>query len=445
MKVPCHLLGVSFALVFLVSSAPRVFGQDADLTRAVPHYARRGPIDISKIPVLPAGASISGLALSANAEGRISSLPTFGAASNGFGVQSPLLFGGGFVAQGGPSVGTVFPYIMMGRNPLAGGTTVIPVRITEVSLQLLNANGSVRLNVPYAPFEVLVNNSPNFEEAHYTSSGSDTQFGDAVQRAEFFNMMAEDWHTLLSEPQIVNRVTFTLPRFVNAQFSDGSTHSVRSYFVGTAADGNPFVLMLDQLFIALFSNQVNNDINANNFTTDAMNFSLFPNTFLFSVNENDPTTPGPCCTLGFHAYALDSSQPIPQPSWLATFASYISPGIFKNPSVLDVTAVSHEISEALNDPFGSNPVPVWQFPIPGLPPTAQVCQGNLETGDPVEVLPTSSVPINIRERHQTFVYHPQTEALLQWFQMGSTSNAIGGAFSYPDTSALTQSARPCPQ
>jgi len=47
-------------------------------------------------------------------------------------------------------------------------------------------------------------------------------------------------------------------------------------------------------------------------------------------------------------------------------------------------------------------------------------------------------------RNQTFLYHPQTEALLQWFEMGTTSNAIDGAFSYPNTAALTHSAVPCP-
>jgi hypothetical protein len=40
---------------------------------------------------------------------------------------------------------------------------------------------------------------------------------------------------------------------------------------------------------------------------------------------------------------------------------------------------------------------------------------------------------------------PQTEALLQWFEMGATSDAIGGAFSFPDTAALPRSALPCPQ
>ena len=73
-----------------------------------------------------------------------------------------------------------------------------------------------------------------------------------------------------------------------------------------------------------------------------------------------------------------------------------------------------------------------------------VCQGNLETGDPVEVLPNATVGIFLKDKNQTFLYHPQTEALLQWFEMGKTSDAIAGAFSYPNTTALTQSAVPCP-
>jgi hypothetical protein len=39
-------------------------------------------------------------------------------------------------------------------------------------------------------------------------------------------------------------------------------------------------------------------------------------------------------------------------------------------------------------------------------------------------------------------YHPQTEALLQWFEQKSTSTAINNAFSYPNTKTLTRGATP---
>jgi hypothetical protein len=44
-----------------------------------------------------------------------------------------------------------------------------------------------------------------------------------------------------------------------------------------------------------------------------------------------------------------------------------------------------------------------------------------------------------------FDYHPQTEALLQWFEMGVESDALDGIFSFPNFDALPHSALPCPQ
>jgi hypothetical protein len=354
------------------------------------------------------------------------------------GLNTVATFDGAFAAQAGPSNGRLFRFTMMGNHPLAGGSTSIPASISAVSLTLLNADGSVRSTVPFAPFEGLTLDSPNFEPSNYRS-GRGIQFADAVQRAQFFNRMSEDWHTTLS-PQVLNRVTFTIPRFVSVRFPDGSIRSVRAYFTGTAGDGSTFVLMLNLLFNFLFSNEVVNEINLGNFTPDALNMTLFPNTYLFSLNLANPNVPGNCCVLGFHTYFYEPGT-TPQPRWVTEYASWISPGLF-GAGFQDVTALSHETSEAFNDPFVDNATPVWQFP--NQPATSHVCQGNLETGDPAEVLPVATVPITIKERHEIFTYHPQTEALLQWFEMGTASNARDGAFSFPDEGALPHSALPCP-
>lgn len=274
--------------------------------------------------------------------------------------------------------------------------------------------------------------SPNFTGSNYSTGN--TQFGDAVQRAEFFNAMAPNWHTLLS-PNIVNRVTLQVPPSVEIQFADGTLLTVPGYITRTAPDGNRVVFMLDLLFNALDFNQAVNDINGGSFTTNAMNYHMYPNTFLFSVVDEKGDLG--CCTIGFHEYIFDPTV-TPTPRWIYSFASWISPGIFGG-GAQDVTALSHETSEALNDPFVNNIVPTWQFPgIPGA------CQANLETGDPVEVLPISTVLLPVKQKGQTFTYHPQTEALLQWFEIGNPSTAIGGAFSYPNTSALTSTATACP-
>jgi hypothetical protein len=352
------------------------------------------------------------------------------------GLLTVPTFAGAFAAQGGPSAGRVFPYIMMGNDPQLGGKTEIPANITAVSLNLLNVPTGFSATVPFT-FADLLTDSPNFAKTNYTS-GSQIQFGDAIQRAEFFNNMGENWHTVL-DPSIVNRVTIDIPRHVQVQLPNGNIVTVQSYFVGHASDGTEFIELLDLVFQQLYFNQAVNDIIANNYSTSAFNMQAWPNTYLFSI-DNTGKFAG-CCVLGFHTYILDATL-IPEPRWIFAFSSWISPGLF-GAGFQDVTALSHETSEAFNDPFINTAVPRWQFP--GQPATSKVCQGNLETGDPVEVLPNSTVSIFVKERNEMFTYHPQTEALLQWFEMGATSDAISGAFSYPNTAALPSSAVPCPQ
>lgn len=355
------------------------------------------------------------------------------------GLDTVATFDGAFAAQAGPSQGRVFRFTMMGNHPLAGDTTVIPAQIDEISLVLLNADGSVFKTVPFAPFEQPTLESPNFEPLDYRS-GRNIQYADAIHRAQFFNRMEKDWHTVLV-PHVVNRVTITVPRFVNVRLSNGNIIQARSYFTGTAADGSTFVLMLNLLFNFFFDNEVVNEINTGNFTTKSLNMTLFPNTFLFSLNINNPNTPGGCCVLGFHTYFFEPGA-VPEPRWVTQYASWISPGLF-GAGFQDVTALSHETSEAFADPFIDNATPNWQFP--GVPANAKICQNNLEEGDPIEVLPNAVFPITVNEPHFTFTYHPQIIPLLQWFEMGPKSNAIDGAFSFPDETTLPHSALPCPQ
>jgi hypothetical protein len=421
-----------------------------------PGYVKMPPASVADIPaqglsaapllVFPTGADTSkgSFSVDANAAGSgagSAAVVTTGPSSIGgviSGLDTVPTFAGAFAGQAGPSLGVVFPFIMVGNDPRVGGTTRIPTKMTAVSLRLLNADGSLLATMPFAPFEDLTEDSPNFATSDYIS-GRHLQFADAVQRAEFFKGMDEDWHTVLGTPDIVDRATFTIPAFVNVRFPDGSIKPVQAYRFGHAPNGDPFVELLDLLFNALNNNQVVTDIIAGNFTTDAININMYPNTFLFSIDTQGNFAS--CCVLGFHTYYFQSGV-TPQPRWLFNFVSWISPGLFRG-GFQDVTALSHEISETFNDPFVNTRTPVWQFP--GVPANSKMCQGNLETGDPVEVLPNATVTIHLRERREVFDYHPQTEALLQWFEMGVESDALDGIFSFPNFDALPHSALPCPQ
>ncbi|HKV27002.1 MAG TPA: hypothetical protein VJN90_01850 [Candidatus Acidoferrales bacterium] len=449
-----------FAAAMFMACAGQSYGQArATITPTAPGYTKMPPVSLNSIrtlspsPVLvyPAGAATSkghiafdenGASVSTNFVHHAASTNNAANANsavigNGtlFGLDTVPTFEGAFAATGGPDMGNVFPYVMMGNDPLLGGRTEIPAKITTVSLTLLNDDGTVRATISYNPFEDITLDSPVFQNALYSDGRS--QFTDAIQRAEFFNTMKPNWHTQLN-PTVVNRVEVTVPRHILVQFPDGTIRSVQNYFFGTAPNGDHFVELLDLFFNSIFFNAAVNDINAGNYTTDAFNMQFYPNTFLFSIDSSG--NPAGCCVLGFHNYIYEPGV-APEPRWIFSFSSWISPGLL-GAGFQDVTALSHEVSEAFNDPFGDTVVPTWQFP--NVPANVQACQGNLETGDPVEVLPDATVAIPLKENHKIFTFHPQTEALLQWFTQGPASNAIDGAFSYPDETALPHSALPCP-
>jgi hypothetical protein len=67
------------------------------------------------------------------------------------------------------------------------------------------------------------------------------------------------------------------------------------------------------------------------------------------------------------------------------------------------------------------------------------CQDDLEVGDVIEGLPRQTFPVTMPNG---VTYHPQNEALLQWFEFQSPSSAIFGAYSYPDTTTLTSLSPP---
>jgi hypothetical protein len=459
MRVPPRLLLLCVSCCFPTLSLAQAV-RIAVAPAARPGFAERQPVRVSTVT---AGYSVNDITINA-ATGKVVSgalgnahitanrnAATEPGSNNNFdlgemknnqptidGLNTIATFDSAFVAEAGGSQNGNFRFTMIGNDPRVGGSTVYPAAIDEVSLQLLAADGSVFKNVPFAPFESKVLNSPNFVPLDYRS-GHNVEYADAIQRAEFYNVMKNNWHTVLF-PQVVNRVTISVPYYVNIELDNGDIVQARSYFAGTAADGSTYVLMLSPLFNFLWDNEVVNEINLGNFTTNAVSMTLFPNTFLFDLNAQNPNTPGSCCALGFHTYFLEGGV-FPQPRWITEFASWISPGIFGD-GFQDVTALSHETSEAFDNPFLDNPTPNWQFP--GQPANSTFCQADLENGDPIEGLANATSAIQVKHGATSAIYHPQNIALYQWFEMGATSSALDGAFSFPNETVLPTSAIPCP-
>jgi hypothetical protein len=182
---------------------------------------------------------------------------------------------------------------------------------------------------------------------------------------------------------------------------------------------------------------------------DATTLPIFltDNVLLYQVTYDN------CCILGYHG----SGSGMPnshgtgsvngqgnQPVQTYSYAAYTTPGTYSGfetdytgrrtaPSptrgLSDIHALSHEISEWLDDPFTNNAVQPW------LTPTAPQygCTGILEVGDPV-VGVWFGLNGNLFDGAKAYnQWHPEDEVFAQWFGRGGVEAA--GYHSY--TNRLT--------
>ena len=307
--------------------------------------------------------------------------------------------------------GEAYPFTTVGKNPKRGEITSVGTQLIPISMffeGFADQDGKP-ITLDVAPVLARFQNSPNFRR--FTYGTGLTQFADAVQRAQFFHVMDPDWHTLLDRPRILTPLTIDVPRGSASLFRVRSTGAI-------------FAVVDTGFFVS----QLNSIIQLENLDAESLPIAL-TNNVLLAPSANVQR----CCVVGFHtAFEMGERRNAPL---VQTFVwgSWIDAGILGT-DFADVTAVSHEISEWMNDPFGTNLVPVWQFPN-----GTAGCQNNLETGDPLETSVHASFPVTI----DGFVYHPQNQAMLQWFTRETPSSAIDGAYSYPNESLLTAPSQPC--
>jgi hypothetical protein len=343
-----------------------------------------------------------------NADPRIVSLPNF---------TSSFTYGG-----------TTYPYTMVGQNPKARQTTVVPTTYVPMSLyfdEFVDQNGN-NITIDATAITKEIKNSPLFENSNYATGN--TQFEDAVMRAEFYPLFNKDgdndgddnYHVLLGTPQTLTPVTIEVPVGSSQVFID--------------SNGTIFAL-IDVNFI---NSQLNTLTQTEGISVQSIPIFLTRNAVYGDFSDGEPLD---CCIGGYHgAFEVNST---PTKIFVQTFAfstsldADVSDFIFGDPAVFsDVNALSHELGETLNDPFTNNTTPNYQ--LPGAP--AGACQNILEVGDVVENLSPDYTDVTV----DGFTYHPQTLGLLQWFEGISPSNAIHGDYSFPDPTRLTAPFTPCP-
>jgi hypothetical protein len=362
-------------------------------------------------------------------------------------IDSIPNFSGKYHADGFDPSGTPnkqWVYNMVGAPPEHGGTTTIRVPIIPVSLDLLAADGSVLVHVDANHDVPPTLNSPLFQNAPYSSSSTPTQFNDAIQRAEFASSAKSDWHTLL-QPVVEPGVTLELPwgSFGYAVWASGPQAGQIAYVLLDGFTVDDLMLPTTTFSWPPDTSTVLGGLEASGeVTTHDIPTFLFPETFqlgdgfIYTAFHSWDTEPGDASNGNLQRYF-----PYIEASWFSA-EWHVGPVT----GIEDISPLSHELSETFNDPFvgtdadlnnvlnattGAHDITPW-WESNGL------CADLLETGDVIEVLPNPDYPITMNG----MTYHPQTEALLQWFEGMTPSDATGGAYSYPDTSSLTSANPP---
>jgi hypothetical protein len=367
-------------------------------------FAQTAPADTSQ-PIDATGGFLQREGAQPRFEGASKLSPDARAAMKEGRIFSVPHFSGSFESQG-----KAYPFTMVGAKPQSNTTTEVPVQIIPISLffeEFVDENGAP-IVLDAGPVVTRVQSSPNFRNAQYATGT--TQFADAVQRAQFYGTAGKEWHTLLGTPEVLKPLRIAVPRGDAKVYRNPST-------------GVLYAIVDTDFFLS----QLNTMIQMANLAPDALAIALTSNVFLSPQKDIKK-----CCVLGFHT-SFDVGE-MAQVKFVQTFiwASWVEQGIL-GPGLADVTPMSHEISEWMNNPFGSNAVPAWQVP------NTTGCQSNLETGDPLALMPNAGYPVLI----DGFTYHPQNQVLVQWFKRGAASDAFEGAFSFPDQSLMTGASQAC--
>ena len=316
--------------------------------------------------------------------------------------------------------GKTYTGTMIGQDPTSpsSGTTTVNALIIPVKLDFQFSRNSNFFFDPLAPDTgcigagntalALTQNSPLFQNSSYDYDGTvvatNAQYVDAYQRANFWSTVQSNanYHTILS-------------------VAVGATQTVvvSSASRGRSPNGTVFTFA-GQCGANTGSTNTKGDLGVMNInfwdpTAQSIisNLHLSPGTFPIFVfynavmSEGNPTNLNNCCILGYHNITASG-----QTYAVAEFEGRENT-LFTG--VGDITAMSHEIAEWMDDPTTSNPTPAW-----GHIGQVSTCQSNLENGDPLSGTQFPAITMN------GFTYHPQELAFASWFYRTPAPISSGG-------------------
>ena len=285
---------------------------------------------------------------------------------------------------------TSYSYTMLGSDPSLGShatsipAILIPLKLVFSDKTVLDATAPV-FGQTQSSLQ-LTQASPLFKNVSFNPGGTNvgnTQYIDAFQRANFWNMVSTTspgYHVLF---QVTTEPVQTL--------------TVPAYFGHTEAGPGNRIGYVDlnwydgQLGVILYR------------------LKIKTNTLAVFLNYNLMETSGTVTFAGYHT-AFGNQ--------VYLSAGFYDQNIFSYGG--DIVFLSNELGETTDNPFLVNYVPAWNNPqTPG-----SVCGEEVEVGAPVSDIGINPVVLN------GYTYHPQDLTFLGWFAGQTPSTSVNGWYTF---------------
>jgi hypothetical protein len=319
--------------------------------------------------------------------------------------------------------------VMVGRSPFFHGArtvnipvVIIPVKFTmtdhETGAQVFDPTATDATCSPHGSALTVFQNSPILNPVNFTmpfSGGINVgsgQYIDEFQRANFWSSVSvtgNRYHTVLSPVTTLPVQAVTVPAghgkgYNSSDFGGG--------FCG-ALGGLDGSWWDPAIFVGGSGGEAQTLI-ANLTSAGKISPTQFPIFLFYNVimNATGESACGSGCALGYHNSEFSPVQTYGVADWDTT-KLFTSPGSTTGNS----SVMAHEVGEWMDDPLGSNPVPLF-----GHIGQVSGCQNNLEVGDALSGTVVPPVLLN------SMNYDLQELVFFSWFY-GAPSIAVDSTFS----------------
>jgi hypothetical protein len=353
-----------------------------------------------------------------------------------------------------PTNGVTYPITMVGTDPRIGGSTTIHTVIIPLKMNFVAAgqDPSSLVNQGYVGFQPqFVNHtfdgasklsrveaSPVFTSNSYPADlGNDTGLlSDTYMRAQF-NKIGSNYHVNL-DYTVAPTQTLDVPATKGIAYERPVSQWRRT-------QQPPLQTTADYTGLAeatWFSTKLQSLMGSLQISPTTVPIFLTDNVLLYI--KGTPLGYQNCCILGYHG----ASMPIGRGTGTLNgqgkqgvqtfmYTAYVTPGTYSGflsdytgsrtaprptRGLSDIHALSHEVSEFLDDPFTNNAVQPWK--VASAPQYG--CTGVLEVGDPVVGLwfgLNGNTDVNAYGQ-----WHPEDEVFAQWFGRGGIEPVLGSSW-----------------